>query len=147
MKENHTSSTDAVELNVSDPGNWNGGAHSDADAVARLQVKPTIPRTLNRLIGLIGVNSSVVSAWPIFFLTSVLSLANGGTAGLLIGVIIAALGMVPVYISLAEKIRKYPTAGGQYHFVAALAPPRMRRFLSFYCGFVLGMHLEDGENQ
>ena len=130
----------AVELDkASDRGAWTGEPYSDADAVARLHIKPTIPRSLDRLIGLIGVNSSVVSAWPIFFLTSVLSLSNGGTAGLLVGVVIAALGMLPVYISLAEKIRKYPTAGGQYHWVAALAPPRIRQFLSFYCGFVLGM--------
>lgn len=129
--------TGAVELK-DETGTYTRDTVSDADAVARLHVKPTIPRKLDRLIGLIGVNSSVVSAWPIFFLTSVLSLSKGGTAGLLIVVIIAALGLVPVYISLAEKIRKYPTAGGQYHWVAALAPPRIRRFLSFYCGFVLG---------
>lgn len=110
----------------------------DEHAVKRLHHKPTIPRTLNHLIGLIGVNSSVVSAWPIFFLTSVLSLSNGGTAGYLVGVLIASIGLIPVYISLAEKIRKYPTSGGQYHWVAALAPPKIRRGLSFYCGFVLG---------
>ncbi|KAI7215022.1 hypothetical protein KC333_g5677 [Hortaea werneckii] len=109
----------------------------DENAVKRLHHKPTIPRTLNHLIGLIGVNSSVVSAWPIFFLTSVLSLSNGGTAGYLVGVLIASIGLIPVYISLAEKIRKYPTSGGQYHWVAALAPPKIRRGLSFYCGFVL----------
>lgn len=139
MKENDVAATSAVELDDrAARETWTGQSYSDADAVARLHVKPTIPRTLDRLIGLIGVNSSVVSAWPIFFLTSVISLSNGGTAGLLVGVIIAAFGMVPVYVSLAEKIRKYPTAGGQYHWVAALAPPRIRQFLSFYCGFVLG---------
>lgn len=139
MKEREFAATGAVELdNVSGHGESPRNPYSDADAVAKLAVKPTIPRTLDRLTGLIGMNSSVVSAWPIFFLTSVLSLANGGTAGLLVGIIIASIGMAPVYISLAEKIRKYPTAGGQYHWVAALAPPKYRRFLSFYCGFVLG---------
>lgn len=140
MKANDLTSNGVIELdNFSDrsPGRY---ATSDADAIAKLHHKPTIPRTLDRLIGLIGVNSSVVSAWPIFFLTSVISLSNGGTAGLLVGVIIASLGMVPVYISLAEKIRRYPTAGGQYHWVAGLAPPGIRRFLSFYCGFVLGQY-------
>ena len=68
-----------------------------------------------------------------FYFVSVLNLANGGkrkkteradgvadafvgTAGLLVGTIIACAFMAPVYISIAEKIRKYPTAGGQYHW-------------------------------
>lgn len=138
MKDGHLTSNGAVELaDLPDRSPGRDGA-SDGDAITKLHHKPTIPRTLDRLIGLIGVNSSVVSAWPDFFLTSVISLSNGGTAGLLVGVIIASLGMVPVYIGLAEKIRRYPTAGGQYHWVAGLAPPRIRRVLSFYCGFVLG---------
>lgn len=141
MRSDHIASKGAFELRGGAEGlGSNEGTYSDSDAVAQLHLKPTIPRTLDKLIGLIGVNSSVVSAWPIFFLTSVISLSNGGTAGLLIGVIVAALGMVPVYMSLAEKIRRYPTAGGQYHWVAGLAPPSCRRFLSFYCGFVLGKH-------
>lgn len=113
--------------------------YSDADAVARLHINPTIRRTLDRLLGLIGINSSVVSAWPISSLTSsVLSLSNGGTAGLLAGVVLASLGMVPVYISPAERIWIFPTAGGRYHWVAALAPPKMRKLLGFFCSFVLG---------
>lgn len=113
MKETHIASTGAIELDDNSGRDIPASrVYSDADAVARLHLKPTIPRTLDRLIGLVGVNSTVVSAWPIFFITSVLSLANGGTGGLLIGAVIASIGMVPVYVSLAEKIRKYPTAGG-----------------------------------
>jgi choline transport protein len=138
MKDPGVPSAGAIELNDYGTHSQDGDTYSDADAVARLHVKPTIPRTLKGLIGLIGVNSSVVSAWPIFFLTSVLSLANGGTLGFLIGVLVTTVGLTPTYISLAEKIRAYPTAGGQYHWVAALAPPKMRHFLSFYCGFMLG---------
>ena len=82
---------------------------ADADAVKNLNLVPTIQRTLNKLISLIGLNSAVVCPWPAFYFTAVLSLANGGTAGLLVGIIIACIFMAPVYISLAEKIRKYAT--------------------------------------
>lgn len=84
-------------------------ASIETDPVAKLGLKPTVPRTLDRLIGLIGVNSSVVCPWPNFYFVSVLNLANGGTAGLLLGTIIACLGMTPVYLSLAEKMRKCDT--------------------------------------
>lgn len=138
MKVEGLAPAGAYELNDLSDESSTRQPHSDANAIEKLNHKATIPRTLNRLIGLVGVNSSVVSAWPIFFLTSVISLSNGGTAGLLVGVIVASLGMVPVYISLAEKIRRYPTAGGQYHWVAALSPPKYAKILSFVSGFLLG---------
>jgi hypothetical protein len=91
----------------------NGGKEgTETDPVARIGHKPTVPRTLDRLIGLIGVNSSVVCPWPNFYFVAALNLGNGGTLGLLVGTIAACFGMAPVYLSLAEKMRKYPTAGG-----------------------------------
>ena len=90
----------------------NGVEGTALDPVAMIGHKPTVPRTLDRLIGLIGVNSSVVCPWPNFYFVAALNLGNGGTLGLLIGTIAATAGMAPVYLSLAEKMRKYPTAGG-----------------------------------
>jgi hypothetical protein len=102
------SSAEVVELD----NLQNGGEGTEFDPVARIGHKPTVPRTLDRLIGLIGVNSSVVCPWPNFYFVAALNLGNGGTLGLLIGTIAATAGMAPVYLSLAEKMRKYPTAGG-----------------------------------
>ncbi|KAK3112829.1 hypothetical protein LTR53_010483 [Teratosphaeriaceae sp. CCFEE 6253] len=107
------------------------------DPVAKIGHVATVPHTLDKLIGLIGVNSSVVCPWPNFYFVAALNLGNGGSLGLLVGTLIACVGMAPVYLSLAEKMRKYPTAGGQYHWVAALAPPRMRKALSFICCCIL----------
>lgn len=77
------------------------------DPVKAIGHNPTVPRTLDKLIGLIGVNSSVVCPWPNFYFVAALNLGNGGSLGLLIGTIAATCGMVPVYLSLAEKMRKY----------------------------------------
>ena len=76
------------------------------DPVAKIGHTPTVPRTLNRLISLIGVNSSIVCPWPNFYFVAALNLGNGGSLGLLIGTIVACVGMAPVYLSLAEKMRK-----------------------------------------
>ena len=42
-----------------------------------------------------------------------------------------------VVVKLTIRLFRYPTAGGQYHWVAALAPPNSRRFLSFFCCCIL----------
>jgi len=62
---------------------------------------------LDKLIALIGLNSSVVCPWPAFLFASVLQIANGGTGALLVGTIVACVFMGPVYVSLAEKIRRF----------------------------------------
>lgn len=80
---------------------------SEVDPVEKIGHKPTVPRTLDRLIGLIGVNSSIVCPWPNFYFVAALNLGNGGSLGLLIGTIVACVGMAPVYLSLAEKMRKF----------------------------------------
>jgi hypothetical protein len=78
----------------------------EIDPIAGIGHKPTVPRILDRLIALIGVNSSIVVPWPNFYFVATLNLGNGGTAGLLVDTILAYIGMVAVYLSLAEKIRK-----------------------------------------
>lgn len=39
-------------------------------------------------------------------------------------------------LSLAELSSSYPTAGGQYHWVAALAPPGAKAIASWYTGWI-----------
>lgn len=77
-----------------------------SDPVKAIGHKPTVPRTLNKLVSLIGVNSSVVCPWPNFYFVAALNLGNGGSLGLLVGAVVATCGMAPVYLSLAEKMRK-----------------------------------------
>ena len=103
MAKDRNPATEVIELDSSQR------QPSESDPVVKIGHRPTIPRTLDRLIALIGVNSSVVCPWPNFYMVATLNLANGGTAGLLVGTIIACIGMTPVYLSLAEKMRKYAT--------------------------------------
>lgn len=57
-------------------------------------------------MALIGVNSSVGCPWPNFYFVAALNLEDRGSLGLLIGTIAATGGIVPVYLSFAEEIRK-----------------------------------------
>ena len=100
----HSASTEVVELSYQQSSPQY--EPSEVDPVAKIGHTPTVPRTLHRLVSLIGVNSSVVCPWPNFYFVAALNLGNGGSLGLLIGTIVACFGMAPVYLSLAEKMRK-----------------------------------------
>lgn len=50
--------------------------------------------------------------------------------------ILSFLGTIAIAFSLAEMSSIYPTAGGQYHWVAALAPPQNRKAASWFTGWI-----------
>lgn len=50
--------------------------------------------------------------------------------------VLAFLGTIAVALSLAEMSSIYPTAGGQYHWVAGLAPPKYRKTASWFTGWI-----------
>lgn len=45
------------------------------------------------------------------------------------------MGTILIGLSLAELSSSYPTAGGQYHWVAALSPQNTRTLASWYTGW------------
>jgi hypothetical protein len=109
LKDDTLKETEDLELNgvsnESSPRRYSSTPTAD-DPVVKIGHTPTVPHTLDKLVGLIGVNSSVVCPWPNFYFVAALNLGNGGSLGLLIGTLIACIGMAPVYLSLAEKMRK-----------------------------------------
>jgi amino acid transporter len=50
--------------------------------------------------------------------------------------VLAFLGTIAVAVSLAEMASIYPTAGGQYHWVAGLAPRKYRKSASWFTGWI-----------
>lgn len=69
----------------------------------------------------------------ILFLTG---LDNGGSAGLIYGYLLVWAGNFAVFASLSELVSMAPTSGGQYHWVAMLAPPSVSKFLSYMTGWL-----------
>ncbi|KAL8954175.1 MAG: hypothetical protein Q9222_000059 [Ikaeria aurantiellina] len=62
--------------------------------------------------------------------------SNGGPAGLVYGFMGVSVGTVSLFTSLGELASMAPTAGGQYYWVALLAPRSSRRFLSYVTGWL-----------
>ena len=61
---------------------------------------------------------------------------NGGPPTLIYGFIFCWIGALVTAASLAEIASMAPTAGGQYHWVSMLAPPRYTDFLSWVTGWL-----------
>lgn len=87
-------------------------------------------------MSILGFSCTVLITWEgalILFLTG---LTNGGTAGLIYGYLIIWIGNFAVFASLSELVSMAPTSGGQYHWVAMLAPPSTSKFLSYITGWL-----------
>ncbi|KAK3679100.1 hypothetical protein LTR37_021446 [Vermiconidia calcicola] len=74
--------------------------------------------------------------WEYTLITTVFSLANGGTAGAIWLTLIVCVGMSMVTLSFAEMASMAPTSGGQYHWVSEFAPPRYQKQLSYTVGWL-----------
>lgn len=70
----------------------------------------------------------LMASWEISLGASVISIFNGGTAGTIYVLIIAWIGFLAVYSSMAEMASMAPTSGGQYHWVRAIKFLRHRYF-------------------
>ena len=73
--------------------------------------------------------------WEALTSTMAQSLLAGGSSSLVWGFFAAAIGALSIAVSLAEYASMAPTAGGQYHYVAVLSPPKYRRFFSWVAGW------------
>ncbi len=69
--------------------------------------------------------------WEATTSTMAQSLMAGGSSSLVWGFFASAIGALAIALSLAEFSSMVPTAGGQYHYVAALSPLKHRRLLSW----------------
>lgn len=87
-------------------------------------------------LSILGFACTVLITWEAVLLLSAQGLANGGRAGLIYGYILVWVGNISVFTALSELVSMAPTAGGQYHWVAMLAPRRYARFLSYVAGWL-----------
>ena len=64
------------------------------------------------------------------------ALLSGGSSSRIWGYVASAVGISLVALCLAEYSSRIPTAGGQYHYTFKLSPPRFRRLISWYAGWI-----------
>lgn len=60
----------------------------------------------------------------------------GGPGAIIYGFILVTILQSFLGASLAEFVSSYPTEGGMYHWIAAIAPKKYSAFLSFITGWL-----------
>ncbi|KAF2469112.1 amino acid transporter [Lindgomyces ingoldianus] len=103
----------------------------DDDAyLARLGKRALLPRSFG-FMSILGFSCSSLISWEGILVTSVGGLLNGGPAGVIWGFLVNWLGMLSTFAAIAELASMAPTAGGQYHWVAMMAPKSCNVFLAY----------------
>ncbi|KAM0695670.1 hypothetical protein Q7P36_004152 [Cladosporium allicinum] len=92
-----------------------------------------------RFFSIVGYVIVLGLTWEFSIVTSVFSLANGGTAGAIWLVLVVTFGMFNVMLSLAEMASMAPTSGGQYHWVSEFAPAKYQKQLSYAVGWLVAL--------
>ncbi|KAF7713745.1 Amino acid permease [Penicillium ucsense] len=89
------------------------------------------------LLSMIGFSFSVVTSWTALSGVFIVGVTSGGPPVMIFAFIGVSLLTLAVAIPMAEMCSMYPVAGGQYSWVAALAPPRFARGLSYITGWFM----------
>lgn len=125
-----------VELDLDQPKH--GATAHDIRDMNALGLASSFNRRF-KFIAMIGFSSTVVVAWQNTLTTFGFALFNGGTGGYFWTLIFSMIAMTFVYLTLCELASVFPTAGGQYQWVAECAPPSMRSLLAYCTGWLLAL--------
>ncbi|KAM3531007.1 hypothetical protein MY4038_004679 [Beauveria bassiana] len=95
---------------------------------------------LNRnfsMLSMLGLAFAVLNSWTALSASLSVSLSSGGSTSIVWGLVTAGVCNLCIATSLAEFLSAYPTAGGQYHWVAAaISWPEWVPILSWVTGWV-----------
>ncbi|ERF72853.1 hypothetical protein EPUS_04288 [Endocarpon pusillum Z07020] len=89
------------------------------------------------LLGMIGFSFSIVTSWSALAGVLIVGIGAGGPPVLVYSWIGVCILTLAVAHSLAEMCSAYPVNGGQYSWVALLAPPKIARGLSWVTGWFM----------
>ncbi|KAJ6093460.1 hypothetical protein N7486_008749 [Penicillium sp. IBT 16267x] len=89
------------------------------------------------LLSMIGFSFSVVTSWTALSGVFIVGVTSGGPPVMIFSFIGVSLLTLAVAIPMAEMCSMLPVSGGQYSWVAALAPPKIARGLSYVTGWFM----------
>lgn len=120
-----------------------GAAHrkssiADESYLATLGHNQELKRNFSTL-GMLGLAFAILNTWTALASSLTLALPSGGSTSILWGLITAGICNLSLAASLAEFLSAYPTAGGQYHFVAVISWEKWRAVLSWICGWIVSV--------
>ncbi|KAI1335306.1 putative amino acid permease [Xylariaceae sp. FL0016] len=107
----------------------------DARTAAILSKRHQISKNFG-FTSMLSFSTTVLVSWEAFAVTFQGGLINGGPSTLVYGLIFSFFGSLATAASLAEMASISPTSGGQYHWVAVLAPARYSILCSWFAGWI-----------
>ncbi|RYN49801.1 hypothetical protein AA0114_g6341 [Alternaria tenuissima] len=110
--------------------------NSDDDVLAQLGYTQELKRSFG-LLGMVGFSFSIVTSWTALSGVLIIGVESGGPPVMIWGWLCVCLVTLAVAYSMAEMCSAYPVAGGQYSWVAILAPTRWARSMSYLCGWFM----------
>jgi amino acid transporter len=88
------------------------------------------------MLSMLGLAFAILNSWTALSASMSLSLPSGGSTSVVWGLITAGICNLCIAASLAEFLSMYPTAGGQYHWVAVISWPNWVPVLSWITGWI-----------
>ena len=111
-------------INLDDQKNGISCLQSEAFGIIFSMEAPA--KTLKPLT-IVAAAFNICQSWVAIGATFALSVGHGGNITIIYGLILVAVVYSAIALSIAELAAQYSTAGGQYHWSAILAPPKIRR--------------------
>nr|OQO26369.1 hypothetical protein B0A51_05139 [Rachicladosporium sp. CCFEE 5018] len=108
---------------------------ADDAHLATLGHKQELTRHFSPL-SMLGLAFAILNSWTALSASLSLALPSGGSTSVLWGLVTAGICNLCLAASLAEFLSAYPTAGGQYHWVAVVSWPEWIPILSWTCGWI-----------
>lgn len=109
----------------------------DLGRITRMALTRAELRRSFSLLGMVGFSFSIVTCWSALGGTLTVGIQSGGPPVMVFSWIGVSITSLAVAFSFAEMCSSYPLAGGQYSWVAALAPNKWARGLSWFCGWFM----------
>ncbi|CAI7645878.1 unnamed protein product [Penicillium glandicola] len=95
-----------------------GPLEGDDAKLAAMGHRPELQRS-HSTWSMLGLAFAVLNSWTALSASLSISLTSGGSTSVIWGLVTAGFCNLCIACSLAEFLSAYPTAGGQYHWVAA----------------------------
>ncbi|KAF7895867.1 hypothetical protein EAF00_005882 [Botryotinia globosa] len=113
----------------------NHDADADAAQLAAHGHKQELERNFS-LLSMLGLAFAILNSWTALAASLSVALPSGGPTSVLWGLITAGVCNLCLAVSLSEFLSAYPTAGGQYHWVAVISWKKYVPILSWITGWI-----------
>ncbi|KAK8107569.1 amino acid/polyamine transporter I [Apiospora kogelbergensis] len=112
-----------------------GATTDDSTILEQMGHKQELKRNFS-MISMLGLAFAILNTWTALAASIALALPSGGPSAVIWGLMVAGVCNLCLAASLAEFLSAYPTAGGQYHWVAIISWKRWSRGISYVTGWI-----------